>query len=54
MTALIVCSRFSAWSNTMEAGDSKTSSTMLPITRPVAEVRPSARAFCCARVGAGS
>ena len=27
---------------------------MLPMTRPVAEVRPSARAFCCARVGAGS
>jgi len=26
MIALIVCSRFSAWSNTMEAGDSNTSS----------------------------
>ena len=27
---------------------------MLPMTSPVAEVRPSARAFCCARVGAVS
>ena len=26
ITALIVCSRLSAWSNTIEAGDSKTSS----------------------------
>lgn len=28
--------------------------TMLPITRPVAEVRPRALAFCSARLGMGS
>jgi len=34
MTALMVCSRFSAWSNTMEAGDSKTSSVTSRASRP--------------------
>ena len=34
MTALIVCIRFSAWSNTTEAGDSKTSSVTSSAVRP--------------------
>ena len=34
MAALMVCSRFSAWSNTMEAGDSKTSSVTSSASSP--------------------
>ena len=34
MTALMVCIRFSAWSNTMEAADSKTSSVTSRAARP--------------------
>ncbi len=34
MAALMVCSRFSAWSNTMEAGDSKTSSVTSSASDP--------------------
>ena len=36
MTALMVCMRFSAWSKTMEAGDSKTSSVTSRPSMPVA------------------
>src|SRR5439155_1203274 len=35
MTALIVCMRFSAWSNTIEYGDAKTSSVTSSASRPV-------------------
>ena len=39
MAALIVCSRFSAWSNTIEAGDSKTSSvTSSAVEAPLVEI----------------
>ena len=34
MTALMVCIRFSAWSKTIEAGDSKTSSVTSSASRP--------------------
>jgi hypothetical protein len=34
IAAFIVCNRFSAWSNTMEAGDSKTSSVTSSAASP--------------------
>ena len=44
MTALIVCSRFSAWSNTIDAGDSNTSSVDLGAVEAELLVQAAARA----------